>query len=709
MLNTRDYLREIKKFTTSLYWATGVRITAGVMLPTLVLAHYSWLALGMPFLWGALFVSITDSPGPIHHRRNGLLAAVAFNTLTVFVTVMVREHQMLLLCVLVLFSFFYSLIGVFGNRAGAIGVLALVIMLLNLAPRHHESNIYYDTLLIFAGGMWYTMFSLLLYSIRPYRLAEQAVGENIIAIANYLRARASLYREGADINAIFSRVMDEQSVVLKSQDQAREILFKTRQFIGDASPKSRSIMMIFIESIDLLEQTMTAYQDYQLLHKTLNNTRLLNKFYGMILQMAAELEHIGLLVQSGAAIRKNITFTSSLDDLVDALHAARHASNDQHVLTNIDALEKGLKNLTRISVIMQRLVQYTRLEIDTKAYSSLVEINTVVVTQPVRWQEIRENLTLKSNTFRHALRLTIALLVGYGLSFYFTLSHAYWVLLTIVTILKPVYATSRKRNVQRVAGTLLGALMAILLLYFVHSTPVLIAILILSMIMGYSLLRVNYFGFVLFLTLYIVITFHFLNPEEFRLLIVDRLIDTIVGSVIAFMAARFILPVWGSEEIQGYMLEMIQAADAYFDLAWQSLSKNDVADKNYLLARKEAVVALTNLSDNFQRILSEPKQSNQSVQLHQFVIASHLLMGHIAALSNEKFAVEVLQHEDVKTVLKNIKSNFKIIENKLKHHPDENGPKDIGVTSPWKIPPQLDAIYDLVHDLKMISGRMQVH
>ncbi|MEJ0057707.1 MAG: hypothetical protein WDN75_19910 [Bacteroidota bacterium] len=43
------------------------------MLPTLVLEYFGMLVAGMPFLWGALFVSITDAPGPIHHRRNGLL------------------------------------------------------------------------------------------------------------------------------------------------------------------------------------------------------------------------------------------------------------------------------------------------------------------------------------------------------------------------------------------------------------------------------------------------------------------------------------------------------------------------------------------------------------------------------------------------------------------------------------------------------------
>ncbi len=189
MLSSSDYIREIKKFTTSQYWNTGIRITAGVMLPTIVLEHFDLLAAGMPFLWGALFVSITDSPGPIHHRRNGLLAAVAFNTFTILITTSLHDYHTILIAEIILLSFFYSLFGIFGNRAGAIGTLALVIMLLNLVPHSAHISPVSDTLSIMSGGLWYTAFSLLLYRIRPYRLAEQAIGENLIAIAAYLRAR----------------------------------------------------------------------------------------------------------------------------------------------------------------------------------------------------------------------------------------------------------------------------------------------------------------------------------------------------------------------------------------------------------------------------------------------------------------------------------------------------------------------------------------
>src|SRR5690349_9036403 len=107
MAVSSDYLREIQKFTTSQYWSAGVRITAGVMVPTLIMAHQGWLQQGLPFLWGSLFVSFTDTPGPIHHRRNGMLAAIALNTLSVLIAGLCRDYPILLLTQIVVITFFF--------------------------------------------------------------------------------------------------------------------------------------------------------------------------------------------------------------------------------------------------------------------------------------------------------------------------------------------------------------------------------------------------------------------------------------------------------------------------------------------------------------------------------------------------------------------------------------------------------------------------
>src|SRR5688572_6756868 len=93
----KNYIQEIHKFTTSQYWNSGVRITTGIMVPMLIMAREGWLSVGLPFLLGALFVSLTDTPGPIHHRRNGMLVAIGLNTFTVLITGFFHKYPEMLL------------------------------------------------------------------------------------------------------------------------------------------------------------------------------------------------------------------------------------------------------------------------------------------------------------------------------------------------------------------------------------------------------------------------------------------------------------------------------------------------------------------------------------------------------------------------------------------------------------------------------------
>lgn len=709
MLNGNDYLKEVQKFTTSQYWSTGVRITAGVMVPTLIFAENDWLIAGLPFLWGALFASLTDAPGPIHHRRNGLLASTALNAVTALITLLLRDHQALLLMEVMAFSFLYSLLGVYGARAGAVGTLALIILLLNLVPGHVPQNSFYVAALIAAGGIWYTLFSLLLYRLRPYRLAEQAIGEMLIAVADFIRARGALYKDGADVRRSFTLVMEEQIKVMKSQDQTRELLFKTRQFVMDASPKSRSLMMIFLDAVDLFEHSISSYQDYNELHKNLDGTDLLNKFYGAILQVAAALEYIGITIQRGATVRRDLDLVSVTGALQDALREHQQGNVDPALQSSLHALEKTLFNIQNIVNRLHRLVMYTRLQVEINKSDTGKESDKAIVGHPIDWQTFRENLSLQSNDFRHAVRLTLAILVGFSVSAFLSLQHTYWVLLTIVTILKPVYTVSRKRNAQRLLGTLGGAIVATGILFVIHGNTALLIIMILCMLVSYSLLRLNYFGFVLFLTIYIVITFHFLYPVDLNTLVKERMLDTVIGSVIAAIASRYVLPTWGRQEIGKNMREMLLSNQAFFTTTWQFLLNPTSSRNAYRAARQQALVNLTNLSDNFQRVLAEPKTLEQSTHIHQFVIANHMLAGHITSLATDKSFNVAVNRQELESLAHAIESELQhaaqLSQQKNKYDLEMEGVAHNPVMANQALNP-LSIIYSLVRDIRQITEKV---
>ncbi len=703
MIPANDYLQEVRKFASSQYWYSGLRITAGVMVPLIVLAKTGNVAAGIPFLWGSLFVSLTDTPGPIHHRRNGMFVATLLNTVLVLLTGFTRNFEFLLFLQVIVAGFVLTMSGVYGARASAIGSLALVVSLLTLLSFREGADALTDGLMIAGGGLWYTFFSLWLYRLRPYRPVEQALGENIIAMADYLRARASLYGE-TDLTLAFARVMKEQSRVQRLEQQSKELLFKTRTFVSDPSPRSRRMMMMYLDSLDLYEQFLHSYLDYGELRRTLAPSGLLTRVYGLIHQLAASLEYVGLAVQMGRSIKNDVDLNRQLGDVREELSQARVGRDDPH---SLDVVGKVLDNVQDIVNGINKLVLYTRAEADHSAFKKGIErAGRKALGQAVTVELFLKNLTFTSNTFRHALRLTVALAAGYGVAILFSITHPYWLLLTIVTIIRPVYSISRKRNIARLSGTLMGVLIAFMILHYVHEPTPLLVIMILSMLMGYSLLRIHYFGFVVFLTVFIVITFHFLNPVEFNTMIQERIIDTVIGSVIAFFASRFVFPSWEHEAIHASMVRMIEANQRYFSAAWKALRSGIVPDADYQHARQEAVVALTNLSDTFQAMLAEPHQSEASPSIHQFVITNHMLTGHIAGLSSAS-----VEHEEVGDAERMAKA----IEGRLARSRIQlDGQRDVELVNPDVAGPmahhtlnQLSMIYALSRELVRITSHPQ--
>ena len=75
-----------------------------------------------------------------------------------------------------------------------------------------------------------------------------------------------------------------------------------------------------------------------------------------------------------------------------------------------------------------------------------------------------DNLTFRSLTFRHALRLGVTATAAAALPTLLSLPHGAWVALTAMVILKPnfggTYQQAKQRMVGTVAGSVVGAVLA---------------------------------------------------------------------------------------------------------------------------------------------------------------------------------------------------------------------------------------------------------
>ena len=174
------------------------------------------------------------------------------------------------------------------------------------------------------------------------------------------------------------------------------------------------------------------------------------------------------------------------------------------------------------------------------------------------------------------------------------------------------------------------------------------------MVLCFSLLKEHYAAAVFFMTVYLFITFDFLSPGNINLLFKERLIDTLIGGLIVFAVSYLILPMWERLQAKEYYRESLEANVNYLRSVLVRI-ENKVDDEEYRLDRKAAIIHLANFSDNFQRMLSDPKnQQHQMEFLHQLVTTSHLVTAYTASLSQYS-----LSKEDLEVV------NFKDISQKI--------------------------------------------
>lgn len=700
-----DYIKEYKSFISSYYLSEGLRITVGVALPALVFNYFGLLSVGTVVSLGALCVSSADSPGPIHHRRNGMMACTIIIFFACLITGYVAPHPLLLGFLIAGFCFLFCMIGVYGARVISIGVAALLVMVLNIDRPVQGWNVLLNAAWVAAGGAWYTILSLALYHVRPYKLIQQALGDCIMATADYLRTRTMFYNRNENYDNVYAQLMEKQAQVQQKQHLLRELLFKNRALLKESTTASRTLMMIFIDTVDFFEKTTTAFYPYGDLHHFFDDTDILPRFKNMLLVIADTLDDIGIAVQAGKTSTPPLVMQEQLAALKNYFGIFRDKQIKPVNLEALITLRKILQAIEDIASRINTLHHHTLYDKPrAKAFIPREDYDPFVTRTDMNWKLLRDNLSTQSDTFRHALRVSISATAGYILSQILVLGHSYWILLTIIVILKPAYSLTQKRNYQRLIGTVSGAAVGLLILFFIQDKTALFFIMLLLMTGTYSFLRTNYLVSVLFMTPYILLLFHLLDSGHFKTILLDRVIDTGIGSAIAFAANFLLVPAWEHEQIKKYMLEAIKSSLAYYKTVSFPFTGIGMSDLEFKLSRKEAFVSLANLSEAFSRMLAEPKsRQKDSKSVQQLVVLTHTLTSHIATLSHfGKTLAAKYQSPEFKSIIRQT-------ENDLVRSADliEHGVATIPITMESSIPFAVDKqVKELVEkrNAELMSG-----
>ena len=703
----KERTQNIRYFLFSQYLADGIRVTLEIILPAIVGAEFGNLELGMTMSLGALCVSISDAPGPVEHKKNGML----YCNVCIFVMALLTgflNTNILSLGLLILFSsFFFSMFTVFGNRANSIGTATLLILILQMSSVAPPMQVLTNSLLILSGGIWYMLVALLFYKLTPYRPAQRSLGDCIHETAKFLRIKASLFSPEKVLEDEYHKLVEQQVIVSERQDAVRELLFKNRLLVKESTTKARQLVVTFVDVVDLYEQIMANWYDFDLLRKKFSGTGVLEDMATIMIYLSDELDNIGQAIQSNISYKKQFDLLPGLSSLKIKIDNINESGSSSFMLKKI------LVNMRKLGKRVDEVYNYFDVEIvKRKSIRTPREYSKFVSHQQINPSIFLNNLTLESSVFRHALRMMITCGLGFTISKLISYGHhSYWILLTIVIILKPGFSLTKQRNFERFTGTLAGGILGLLLISFVHDRTVLFIFMVFFMVGTYTYVRLQYMLMVIFMTPYILLLFNFLGLGMVDIA-GERLLDTAIGSVLAFLASYFLFPLWESKQLPGYMSGVLRANLDYLQRLANFLQGQSSSSLEYKLARKELFVSTANLAAAFNRMLNEPKsKQHHAKEIYEFVVLNHVLSSNIAAVTSGSSTEKPITFpkEDCQAINRSVKILQKSLDNLNENSSVEESNKiNCGEISGEATPDpqlseQLKFIYKVVSDIGKVT------
>src|SRR5690554_4185222 len=550
---------DLLRFFYSHHFFGGVRQTIGVLTPALVLGGlFQLYDIGAVASIGAACVAILDQPGgPRRYGTNGMLGAILLGSLTAAITGLATTHTIALWMLVPLLCFFFSMFTVFGKQGGLLGYACLLLMTLTMREPMGAHEVLLHTTYSFLGGLFYFSFSYGMRSLLWHRESLQALSVALFATADYIRVRSTFYDMDIELDESYRTLISHQADMTSKHQATRDLVLRELPR-GRAGNRHLRIAMlnVFIDMVALLDSMIATQTDYATLRRRLPDSDILQFSRDALYKMSRNVERIALDIARNRQTARRFSVKAELRAIeyeLEKYKRAGLAKDDPEVYALLVQILRRLRNGTRI---ITRMSGHARPDTDVPLVDERLDKSFArfLSRQDFRLSLLTSNLRLDSPHFRYAVRVSTAVFLAMSFSTFiahsnlvntwapgFT-SHSYWVVLSFLIIMKAGYPLTRQRNTRRLAGTLVGCALALILYTATDDLDIYIAALIITSILGYSLIQLSYLVSAVFNTVFVLLVFHFLSAGGVYA-IGERLFDTLIACSFA-LACSYILPWW---------------------------------------------------------------------------------------------------------------------------------------------------------------------
>ncbi len=455
----------------------------------------------------------------------------------------------------------------FGAAPGTVGLSSVITFVISLsAPAHSPGEVMQRGGLLLAGSAFALALSLFLWPVRAYAPARGALAECWRALADY--ADSVAHAQPRD----FSRFRN-------ALEAARTTLAETRRGRPGESGRGERLLM---------------------LSETANRT------FGALTALGGALDAAAWSGQADGAdeAREAAARVAALArELADAVERERAPAPPPFPAG--EAADGG-GWLHRLAVALQREATLGwQAAAGVESGRRVLPPDTPAESRQTVVEVLRENLTPRSVTLRHALRVGVTAAAATALAHYLGVQRGYWVTLTALIVLQPSAGATWVKGMQRIGGTVLGGIAAAGIIALVHDPAVLLVFVFLLAVAAVSVLLVNYGVYSALLTPTFVLLAETSTPDPHLAGI--RMMNTLIGGALALAAAKVLWPAPEGLAFRGRLGTAIRALAAYVRVATRrhahAATRAEADD-----ARRAAGLAVLNAEESLQLVLWEGRR-----------------------------------------------------------------------------------------------------
>ncbi|MEH6679128.1 MAG: FUSC family membrane protein [Sediminicola sp.] len=631
----KDHVKSALLFFKSSHFYRGVHLTVSLLIPLIVLESAGHFEFAVSIALGVFLNAPGNVPGSFRRKIYGTLISIALVMVVTLIICFAKSNPFFLLLSILCLAFSVAMISAYGPRGSLIAFSGLLAIALGLARDVSGQAIWLHVGLIGVGGLWFLFMLWIFHTLSPKKEEDQLLSETLDLTGRYLTLRGQLLTKKTKREKLSEEIFQLQAQLTEKHETLRELLLSERRKLGRSHFDEKRVL-IFISLVDILELALSNMLDYHKIDQIFGqHQHHLKSFTNLNMTMGRHLQELAQILLERKSVQSKEELLRAVDEAKKSLEAYKmevplpDGRKGALTLRNLlDYQEQQIAKVRAIRRLMNNVHEAGKLALQGK------QAQQFITSQDYGLHVLIQHLSLRSPIFRHALRLTITVGIGFLLATYAGIKNPYWIVLTLIVLMRPSYGLTKERATHRIIGTLIGATFATIVILLTKNTIVYEILAVISLTMAFSLITYNYRAAATFITINIIFVYALMDPNSFQV-IQYRVLDTSIGAVLAVLANYILWPSWEYMNLNSVIVSTVRQNSSYLMAISELYNTKTGSDLDYKIPRKEAFLAIGNLNAAFQRMTQDPKSKQRELAIiYEIVTLNNAFLSALASLGS---------------------------------------------------------------------------